>query len=96
MKIENVIIERGNVRIYLKLRGIRNDIIRVETTAKTRGMEIPEYFTLIYDGSTMSKTRAEARASAFLFRFINTFCKLGQLFGFQNIRNRTFKSRRQF
>lgn len=53
MKIENVNIEKGNVRINLNLKGIRDGIMKVESTVKTRGMGIPEYLPLIYDGSTI-------------------------------------------
>ena len=53
MKLENVRVKRGNCYFVLKVLGIRDGIMKIESTEKTRGMGIPEYLQLVYDGSCL-------------------------------------------
>ncbi len=51
----SVRVEKGSMEFNLTLKGIRDDIMRIESTAKTRAFGVPEYLTLCYDGE-MIKT----------------------------------------
>lgn len=49
--MQSVSVFKGNVEFNLKLKGIRDGIARVESTKKTKEIGVPEYLTLIFDGS---------------------------------------------
>ena len=56
--MNSVAVFKGNVEFNLKLKGIRDDIMRVESTEKPRAMGVPEYLKLIFDGSTFKTYKA--------------------------------------
>lgn len=53
MKNISVRVKKGYTELYLDVLGIRDGIMKLESTAKTRDMGIPEYMKLVYDGECL-------------------------------------------
>lgn len=44
-------VTNGNITFELKIKGIRGNIMKLESTGKTKAYGVPEYLTLIFNGS---------------------------------------------
>ena len=56
--MRSITVEKGSTRFELKLKGIRDDIMRIESTKKTKEMGVPEYLTLCFEGEAIKTYKA--------------------------------------
>ena len=58
MSKRSVRVTNGRVDFYLTLKGIRDNIMKIESTEKTRAYGVPEYLPLKFEGEAIKTYRA--------------------------------------